>query len=175
MFRFSAFLLVLCLTANAPVAAQPAQLKGDARKLLDCVSKKAGPEGDMPPDGALRAQFLKEMEGGPQACIGFVEEPCAKAGGDSLKCIGREARAWRETLINDRTGIASKNQALWRAAASRTSGYAIALCEAAAAVSAWGSRKVTDKGKYGFTLESKCVRDGIAQQAILLLVNARGN
>jgi hypothetical protein len=150
-------------------------LKADAAALLECVAKKAGPEGDIPQSGPMRAQILKEMEGGPQACIGIIETPCERAGGDALRCLGREARAWKETLSDDHASVGARNRAIWRAAAARTTGQAMALCEAAAAISAWGSEKVTAKGKYGFTLESKCVRDGLAQQAILLLVNARGN
>ena len=175
--------LAICLCAAVPprVRAQNAQgtitpARADSGMLAHCVAGKAGPEGDLPPPGPVRDRIVKEMEGGPQACIGRVSGPCEAAAGPDARCVQRESRAWLNTMVLETGGRwHARNKAVWTRAASTVQAQAVALCEAAAAISAWGGAAVTKKGKYGFSLNDRCVRDGIAQQVLILLVHSRGN
>lgn len=172
----SAALLLVAVMALPGGAAAQSTAAADAEQIASCVSTKAGPEGDLPPAGPLRDRFLKEMEGGPAACIKLVQNACDKAGGAVNACIARESRAWLRALALDKdTPATARSKAIWSAAASRIRAQAIALCEGAAALSAWGGETVKQKGKYGMDLGNGCVRDAIAQQAIILLVHVRGN
>ena len=153
-----------------------AAVKIDAQTIHTCVSAKAGPEGDLPPEGPVRTRILKEMEGGVQACIGMLQANCQAAGGAADACRTRESRAWLEALRLDAGATRNQqNRAIWTNAAIRIRGQAIAMCEGAAAISAWGGERVARRGRYGMSLSSECVRDAIAQQALIMLVNARGN
>jgi hypothetical protein len=157
--------LPLLLALAAPAHADPA-----VERIQTCVSQKA-PEG-LPTDGPLRARMLKEMEGGPQACIGLVQKDCEAAGKPREACVASETRAWLAALeTRDLTG---KRAAVFRKGAGAIRAQAVALCEAAAAMSAWGGETVASKGRYGFGLDSSCVRDAVAQQALVILVNGRG-
>ena len=176
-------ILAVCLCAAAPlnVKAQTGQGKitqaqADSETLAWCVADKAGPEGDLPPSGPARDRIVKQMEGGPRACIGLIAAPCEAAAGPDARCVRRESRAWINTMIleNGRR-LPARNRAVWGRAVSAVQTQAVALCEAAAAISAWGGAAVTKKGKYGFSLNDRCVRDGIAEQALILLVQSRGN
>jgi hypothetical protein len=150
--------------------------KIDARAIQACVSAKAGPEGDLPPEGPVRQRIMKEMEGGVQACVGVLQANCQAAGGEADACRTRESRAWLEALRLDAGATRNqKNRAIWTNAATRIRGQAIAMCEGAAAISAWGGARVAQRGRYGMSLADACVRDAIAQQALIMLVNARGN
>ena len=176
-------ILAVCLCAAAPlnVKAQTGQGKitqtqADSETLAWCVADKAGPEGDLPPSGPARDRIVKAMEGGPRTCIGLIAAPCETAAGPDARCVRRESRAWLNTIILE-TGrrLPARNKAVWGRAVSAVQAQAVALCEAAAAISAWGGAAVTKKGKYGFSLDDRCVRDGIAEQALILLVRSRGN
>ena len=163
MFRLAA------LIAFALVAA-PAFAQSPVERIQTCVEQKA-PEG-LPTDGPLRARMLKEMEGGPQACIGLVQKDCEAAGKEREACVAAETRAWLAALeTRDLTG---KRAAVWRKGVGAIRAQAIALCEASAAMSAWGGQTVAAKGRYGFGAGSVCVRDAVAQQALVILVNGRG-
>jgi len=171
----------ILLTAFAlAVAATPTlarQVKADAEALQACVDEKSGPEGDLPSSGPLREKFLRQMEGGPQSCFDHVRKPCIDAGGDVDVCTAREAKAWLKAAgdVAQDTSRPEKNRAVWRATSGRLQAQAVAICEATAALSAWGSDTVTRKGKFGMSLSHPCVNEAIARQAIILLTNVRGN
>ena len=167
MSRLSSLSFVLALAVASPAFA--AQADADADTLIDCVGRKAGPEGDLPPAGPLRERFLKEMEGGTQACVGFV----AKA---ARACARRETAAWLKALARTGEDVnRSANLAKWTAPAKRIRAQAASLCEGAAAMSAWGYERVKTKGRYGEEDLARCIMKGVAQQALLMLEEVRGN
>lgn len=156
--------------------AQGAQVKADAEALQACVEEKAGPESDLPASGPLREKLVKQMEGGPQACVFLVRNACKAAGGDYDACAARESRGWLKAVAEVKgEHLPEKNRAVWRAASGRLQAQAVAICEATAALSAWGAETVTRKGKFGMGLTHPCVAEAIAQQAIIMLVQVRGN
>lgn len=155
-----------------PGRASPAS---DARELVACVSMKDGPEGDLPPAGALRSKILKEMEGGTQACIGLVRKACVEEGGEHQACSRRETAAWLDALKLDPKDSRSANHPKWTVAAKAIRGQAHALCQGAAALSAWGYDTVRRTGSYSTENLSGCIMDGVAQQALIMLVKVRGN
>lgn len=156
-------------------AALAQQAKADAEAVANCVDKKSGPEGDLPSAGPLRDKFLSEM-GDPQDCRGVISKPCEAAGGDLDACVARESRAWLKAVadVPARPDF-KKGSALWKAASGRIQTHAIGLCEATAAMSAWGSETVKTKGKFGMSLSSPCVNEVIAREAIQMLTQVRGN
>ena len=148
----------------------------DARSLIECVSTKAGPEGDLPPPGALRTRMLKEMEGGTQACIGLIRRACVEAGGDHQACSRRETAGWLEALKRDDPNDNRKaNIPRWNAGVKNIRGQAGALCQGAAALSAWGYETVRSKGSYSTEDLSGCIMEAVAQQSLIMLVHVRGN
>lgn len=162
-------------TLAAPATrSQGAALEADATRIAECVAIKAGPEGDLPPAGPRRDAIVMQMNGGPQACIGLIKEACAGGQSDPGDCFSRESSAWIRALDFDSLRPA-RNRAAWRRATASIRAQAIRLCEGAAALSAWGADVVRHNGRYGFTVRAECVRDAIAQQALLMLVNVRGN
>jgi|GEM_PF-2757625 len=161
--------------ALVPGALAASTARADAEALLECVSRKAGPEGDLPPAGELRSRMLKEMEGGPQACVGQVRQVCVEAGGDHHDCSRRETAAWLEALKRDPGDGRAANHGKWLAAVRPIRGQAVALCQGAAALSAWGYDTVRRTGSYDAGLLAGCVMDAVAQQALILLVTVRGN
>ena len=157
--------LPLLLALAAPAHADPA-----VERIQTCVDQKA-PEG-LPTSGPLRERMMKEMEGGPQACVGLVQQAWEASGKPREACVALETKAWLAALeTRDLTG---KRAAVFRKGVGAIRAQAVALCEAAAAMSAWGGETVAAKGRYGFGLESACVRDAVAQQALVILVNGRG-
>ena len=174
MSRLSSLSFVLALAVASPAFA--AQADADADTLIDCVGRKAGPEGDLSPAGPLRERFLKEMEGGTQACVGFVAKACQSAGGDARACARRETAAWLKALARTGEDVnRSANLAKWTAPAKRIRAQAASLCEGAAAMSAWGYERVKTKGRYGEEDLARCIMKGVAQQALLMLEEVRGN
>lgn len=163
--RRLALSLALTLAAAAPAYADQA-----VERIQACIDDKA-PEG-MPTDGPLRERMMKAMEGGPQACVGLVQKDCEASGKDQDVCVARETNAWLAAL--SRPDLKGKRAAAHRKAALAVKAQAIALCEAAAADSAWGGEKVESKGRYGFKPGDRCVRDAVAAQALIILVNGRG-
>ncbi len=95
MKLLAAALLACLAISGGPALAQTAK---DADTIADCVNKKAGPEGDLPSSGPLRQQFIAEMAGGPQMCVGLIYDACMKATKDSRQCNRREAAAWIEAI-----------------------------------------------------------------------------
>lgn len=175
--KFFAAALFACLAINTgPALAQSAK---DADAIAECVNKKAGPEGDLPSSGPLRQQIIAEMAGGPQACVGLIYNQCMKPSKDSRQCNRREAAAWMEAIKltdENRKRFAKRNVEVYSTAVNRIRGQARALCHAAAAVSAWGSDAVA-KGSYERSDydSSRCEREAIAQQALIVMVTSRGN
>ena len=167
-------LAVLASVVLSP-AALAQQAKADAEAAQSCVESKAGPEGDLPSSGPLRDKFLAEM-GDPQECRGIIAKACEAAGGDRDACVARDSRAWLKAIgaVAADSGD-KKGAAAWKAASGRIQAHAIALCEATAAVSAWGRETVKSKGKYGMSLSSPCVNEIIAREAIQMLTQVRGN
>ena len=174
MSRLSSLAIALALVVASPAFA--AQADADAETLIDCVSRKAGPEGDLPPAGPLRDKFLKEMEGGTQACVGLVAKACAGAGGDRRACARRETAGWLKALARTGEDVnRAANLPKWTAPAKRIRAQAASLCEGAAAMSAWGYERVKTKGRYGEEDLARCIMKGVAQQALLMLEEVRGN
>ncbi|MFN3888826.1 MAG: hypothetical protein ACK4MV_00405 [Beijerinckiaceae bacterium] len=166
---------IVALTSASSIA----QVGDDAEQLAECVNRKAGPEGDLPPPGPLREQIMAEMTGGPQACIGLIYEPCMKKTNNARVCNRREMQAWMEAVRlsdEERRRFARRNVEVYKGAVNRIRGQARALCHAAAAVSAWGSEAVT-RGTYGRGDydTSGCEREAVAQQALIIMVTSRGN
>lgn len=172
--------LVLALVglalAGAPAAAQSSS---DVDRLNVCVDMKAGPEGDLPPAGPLRDRIVAEMAGGPQACVSIIYDECMKASKDARACNRREAQAWIDALklsSESRKRFARRNIEVYTVAINRIRGQARALCHAAAAVSAWGSEAISngsfERGNFD---TSRCEREAIAQQALIVMVTSRGN
>jgi hypothetical protein len=171
-----AFAFVCLALTAAPAGAQSAS---DAQRLGVCLDKKAGPEGDLPSSGPLRQQIIAEMAGGPQACVGIIYDDCIKASKDARACNRREAQAWIDAVklsSENRKRFARRNIEVYTVAINRIRGQARALCHAAAAVSAWGSQAIADgsfeRGDYD---TSRCEREAIAQQALIVMVTSRGN
>ena len=176
MKRWAVVLFAALALSSGAAQAQAAK---DAETLADCVNKKAGPEGDLPSSGPLRQQIIAEMAGGPQACVGFIYDACMKAMKDSRACNRREATAWMEAVkltSENRKRFERRNIEVYSSAINRIRGQARALCHAAAAVSAWGSDAVA-KGTYERSEydSSRCEREAIAQQALIVMVTSRGN
>jgi hypothetical protein len=167
----------VCLALTA--ASAGAQSASDAQRLDVCVNKKAGPEGDLPSSGPLRQQIIAEMAGGPQTCVGIIYDDCMKASKDARVCNRREAQAWIDAIklsSENRKRFARRNIEVYTVAINRIRGQARALCHAAAAVLAWGSQAIADgsfeRGDYD---TSRCEREAIAQQALIVMVTSRGN
>lgn len=172
MRRFAFAVLAFVLL---PSAAMAQQAKADAEAVQDCVGKKSGPEGDLPSAGPLRDKFMAEM-GDPQDCRGVIAKACETAGGDQDACLARESRAWLKAVADVGAGSSNKKAAAaWKAASSRIQSHSVALCEATAAMSAWGGETVKTKGKYGMSLSSPCVSEIVAREAIQMLTQVRGN
>lgn len=163
--RRLALSFALALAAAAPAYADPA-----VDRIQACIEDKA-PEG-LPTDGPLRERMLKAMEGGPQACVGLVQKECEASGKDQDVCVARETNAWIAAL--SRSDLKGKRAAAYRKGAAAVKAQALALCEAAAAGSAWGGAKVESNGRYGFKSSDRCVRDAVAAQVLIVLVNGRG-
>lgn len=164
-------LLAFAMSAFAMSAGAMSAGADPARARIEACLEDKAPEG-LPTEGPLRDKMVKAMEGGPQACVGLVEQECRSAGGDRKACVAQETAAWLSALA--RPDLAGKRAAVWRKAAIAVKAQAIALCEASAAGSAWGGEKVAAQGRYGFKVGDACVRDAVAGQALILLVNARG-
>ncbi len=167
--------------ASIALTATPAftQSSSDADRLAVCVDKKAGPEGDLPSAGPVRDRILAEMAGGPQACVRMIYADCMKASKDARACHRRESQAWLDAVKlsgENRKRFAARNIEVYTVAINRIRGQARALCHAAAAVSAWGSDAIAkgsfERGDYD---TSECEREAIAQQALIVMVTARGN
>lgn len=164
----------------APPAAAGAsqQVRADVQTILACIDKKS-PEGELPPEGPARDKIMQEAEGGPQACAGLVIEACQTAGGQEEACLTREANAWlASTALDAETEkrIGPKNATIYKAASTKIMGNAIALCKAAAAVSAWGAEAIkADSKDLVFDVTQPCVFDAIVQQSLVILVNRRGS
>lgn len=168
-------LLAVVLACSVPGVAA-AQAAADAAALAVCIDEKSGPEGDLPSSGPKREKLLKQMEGGTQACLFLVRNACKEAGGDPDACTARESKAWLKAVADVKgEHLPEKNRTVWRAAGGRLQAQAIAICEATAALSAWGAEKVTQKGRFGMGLSHPCVAEAIAQQAIIMLSQVRGN
>ncbi len=164
----------------APPAAAGAsqQVRGDVKAILACIDKKS-PEGELPPEGPARDKLMQEAEGGPQACVGLAIEACQKAGGQEEACLTREAKAWlASTALDPETEkrVGPRNATIYKAATTNIVSNAVALCKAAAAVSAWGAEAIkTDSKDLVFDVTQPCVFDAIVQQSLVVLVNRRGN
>lgn len=172
----AALALAACVAiAGSAIAQKAGAAATDAQQLAECVNRKAGPEGDLPSPGALRTKILKEMEGGPQACIGLIRTACLEAGGDRLVCSRRETAGWLEALKPDPADGRKANHPKWNAAVKNVRGQAHALCQGAAALSAWGYDKVRTSGSYSTDHLSGCIMEAVAQQAMIMLVHVRGN
>jgi hypothetical protein len=165
--------VVILLVPTSAMAAQIAN--DDADTLMACLSAKLPPEGDLPPPGSTRDTLLKAMEGGTTACVGLVERGCEDEKGIAAACLERESRAWIKALEQSYNQTSNRNRAIWKKAVDRIVPQAKTLCEGAAALSAWGRDAVLRQGKYGMSTRHSCVRDAIAQQAIIMLSNVRGN
>lgn len=168
--REAAMRRLLFLPVIASCAATSAFADEAVQRIQACIEAKA-PEG-LPTAGPLLERMKKEMEGGPQACIGLVQKACEATGAPTETCVARETRAWLAALTRD--GLTGRRAAVWRKGVGAVRAQAVALCEASAAMSAWGGRTVGEKGRYGFGLNSACVRDAVAQQVLIVLVNGRG-
>lgn len=164
---------LLCGALSAPAFAQGAS---GVQTIIDCVDRKS-PEG-IPASGPLREKILREMQGGPQACIGVIRNACERAKRPFDECIRLEATAWLRALQLDadsRKQYGAKNIAVYDAGVKRIEANAVALCRSAAAVSAWGGDMIkTGKMTVKFDRSHRCVMEMIAQQALAVLVNRRG-
>lgn len=170
--------------AQAPKKPAPAakpltaaeQLEADVENIFGCLEVKA-PE-DVPEKGPEREKVLAAAEGGPQSCIGNIVEACQKAKGKDEDCMMREARAWLASLeLDEETAkeVGEKNVAVYKAAVAKIEENALAMCRAAASVSAWGSEAIkTDSKELNLNHAHPCMFDAIIQQALIILVNQRG-
>ena len=145
------FTLVAVLLA---AGLSPARADEAVERIQACIDMKA-PEG-MPLAGELRDRMEKEMAGGPQACIGLVQNDCIAAGRERDACVARETNAWLAALTRD--DLKGKRAAVWRKGVAAVKAQAVALCESAAAGSAWGGEKGASKGRFGFKTGDLCVR-----------------
>lgn len=161
-----------------PPKPTPQQTAEDVKALHACIALKS-PEGELPPEGPQREKIIKEAEGGPQACVGAVIEACQKAGGAEEACTLREATAWLAATALDKEDekrFGAKNAGVYKAAQSKILPNAVALCKAAASVSAWGADAIKANSKdLVFDLTQPCVMDAVVQQSLIILVNKRGN
>jgi hypothetical protein len=169
-------IIMAAIVIFSPARVMAAPLANDdADRLITCMSEKLPPEGDLPPPGATRDAMLKAMEGGTTACIGLVERVCRDEKGDAATCLERESHAWLKALEQSDHRLPHGGVTIWKRAVARIVPQAKVLCEGAAALSAWGGDAVVRQGKYGMSPKHPCVRDAIAQQAIIMLANVRGN
>jgi len=163
-----------------PAPAKPApaatQLESDVDTIMGCLDVKA-PE-DVLEKGPERDKILAAAEGGPQSCIGTIVEACQKAKGKDDECMMREVRAWIASLELDEDTAkeaGEKNTAIYKAAVAKIEEHALAMCRAAASVSAWGSEAIkTDSKELNLNHAHPCMFDAIIQQALIILVNQRG-
>lgn len=174
-FQTIAAALFLAMVTGPAAIAQSA----DVSALAACVDRKAGPEGDLPPPGPQRERIVAAMAGGPQSCVGLVYKECVASTKDARSCNRREAQAWMDALklsSEDRKRFGRANLEAHASAVNRVRAQARALCRAAASVSAWGSGAIAD-GSFnrGDFDTSRCEREAIAQQALIILVTSRGN
>ncbi len=164
--------------SGPPPKPTPAQTQADVQAIHACINLKA-PEGEPPAEGTPeREKMMKETEGGPQSCVGSVTEACQKAGGNEEACTLREATAWLASTALDKETekkFGPKNVGVYKAASSKIMGNAVALCKAAASVSAWGAEAIkTNSRDLEFDLMQPCVFDAVVQQSLIILVNKRG-
>ena len=161
-----------------PPKPTPQQTQADVQMIHACINTKS-PEGELPAEGPEREKIMKETEGGPQACVGSVIEACQKAGGNEEACLLREATAWLASTNLDKpteTKFGAKNVGVYKAASTKIMANAVALCKAAASVSAWGGDAIkTNSRDLVFDLMQPCVFDAIVQQSLIILVNKRGS
>ena len=164
--------------AGPPPKPTRQQTQADVQAIHACINLKS-PEGELPPEGPEREKVMKESEGGPQSCVGSVIEACQKAGGNEEACMLREATAWLASTNIDKateTKFGARNAAAYKAASTKIMANAVALCRAAAAVSAWGAEAIkTNSRDLVFDLMQPCVFDAIVQQSLIILVNKRGS
>ena len=159
---------MLLLAAFGFVLAIPAQA-ADVDTVFECIVKVA-PEGQEPgapppPDD--------------QTCIGLIADPCRKAGGDSEKCNARETKAWLAAIdsiqASSKSDYGKKQSATFEAGTAALLQNAVALCRAAAATSAWGSEAIAkDSDWVAFDSGDICVRQSVAQQALIVLTRRMG-
>jgi hypothetical protein len=156
-------LALLGLAYCSPAAA------GDVDTVFACISEVA-PEslqdGAPPPPN-------------PQTCIGMIAKLCTEAGGDVLKCNARETKAWLGAIAsvqtNAKENYGKKQSAAFKAGTSTLLQNAIALCRASAATSAWGSDSIAEgKDPTIFDGSHPCVRESVAQQALIVLTQRMG-
>lgn len=158
------FLALLGLLMSASASAS------DVDKVFDCVVKVA-PEGAEP--GAPPPP-------NPQTCIGLIADPCEQAGGDSSQCNARETKAWISAIesvgSNATADYGKKNATAFKAGTAALLKNSAALCRASAATSAWGMDAIS-KGEdpTKFNGSHPCVREAVAQQALLVLTWRMGN
>lgn len=169
-------LIAAALLGGAFVGSASAQTRSDDQTVLACVEMKS-PEG-IPASGPLREKILREMQGGPQACIGVIRNTCRRVGQPADECNRREATAWLRALrINpeDRKAYGAKNIGVFDAGVKRIEANATALCRSAASVSAWGREMIkTGSSAVRFDRSHPCVMELIAQQTLAVLVHRRG-
>ena len=154
------------------------QTAADVQAIHACINLKS-PEGELPPEGSPeREKIMKESEGGPQSCVGSVIEACQKAGGNEEACSLREAIAWLKSTDIDKateTKFGARNAGVYKAASTKIKANAIALCKAAASVSAWGAEAIKKNAPEAqMDIDHPCVFDAVVQQSLIILVNKRG-
>ena len=165
--------------SGPPQKPTPQQTQADVQAIHACINLKS-PEGEPPKEGSPEHEkMMKETEGGPQACAGSVAAACQTAGGEEETCVLREATAWLASTTLDKateTKFGAKNAGVYKAASAKIMANAVALCKAAAAVSAWGADAIkTNSKELVFDLSHPCVYEAIVQQSLIILVNKRGS
>ena len=114
-----------------------------------------------------------------QTCIGLIAQPCREAGGNGDQCNSRETKAWLAAVssvqANAKNDYGKKQASVFKAGTASLLQNAIALCRAAAATSAWGSEAIANgKDPTTFDASHPCVRESVAQQALIVLTQRMG-